>query len=175
MATKTRKHAWGASRLVIIIAATLAGLTALGSTPALAIPGHVSLGVGVGSPTGLSLGIKASPRSAFEAALGVDTFDNRGGYFHLVYKRELVRLSSGPTARIPMYVGIGGYIFDVDRGFDDDLDIGVRVPLGVNFDFVRSPIQLFVEAALGIDVVGTGERDRRDLWVGLYAGIRFWL
>ncbi|MCC6998776.1 MAG: hypothetical protein IT370_29460, partial [Deltaproteobacteria bacterium] len=104
--------------------------------------------------------------------LGVDAFHQTGAYGHLVYKLALARLARTPTVSVPFYLGVGGYVFDRDSQ-EDGLDLGVRVPMGVNFDFQRAPVQLFVELALGLDVIHTGP-DGRDGFVGGYAGVRYW-
>ncbi len=137
--------------------------------------GNLGLGLGLGAPTGLSLEVGAGAWSSFELAIGLDAFDNGGGYGHLVYKASLADLATGPTVRVPIYLGIGGYIYDHQRSFDDAAEIGLRVPFGVNFDFQRSPLQLFAEIALGIPLRDAGNPDyNRNTWVAGYAGFRLW-
>ena len=137
--------------------------------------GNLGLGLGLGTPTGLSLEVGAGAWSSFELAIGLDAFDDAGGYGHLVYKAALGQLATGPTVRVPIYLGVGAYLYDHERSFADDAEIGVRVPLGVNFDFQRSPLQLFAEVALGIPLRDAGNDDfERDVWVGGYGGIRLW-
>lgn len=136
--------------------------------------GNLGVGLGVGAPTGLSLELQTHRGNALELALGLDAFDNGGGYFHVVDKLSIAHLAYGPTVVVPLYIGIGGYVFDHDRGFDQDgASLGVRAPLGVNFDFQRAPMQVFAELALGLEVVDSGPDDR-DLWLGGYAGFRYW-
>jgi hypothetical protein len=137
--------------------------------------GNLGLGIGVGAPTGLSLEVGAGTWSSFELALGLDVFESSGGYGHLVYKASLANLATGPTVRVPIYLGIGGYVYDHDRSINDNAELGLRVPFGVNFDFQRSPLQLFAEIALGIPL--RDARDEayvRDPWVAGYAGFRLW-
>jgi hypothetical protein len=155
------------------------------ATPALASAhegagGNLGIGLGVGAPTGLSLEVSTARTSALELAIGVDTFDESGGYAHLVWKQNLARLTTGPTVVVPLYVGVGGFLFDQDRGFDDDVDLGVRLPIGVNFDFQRAPLQIFTELALNFGLLDVGDEepaeDDDDTWIGVggYLGARVW-
>lgn len=144
------------------------------SAPALAHDGpggNLGVGLGVGAPTGLSVELALDRSTSLEAAVGFDAF-NTGGYIHLVGKFNVARLSRGPTVSVPLYLGIGGYMFDNSRDFDSP-NIGVRAPVGVSFDFRRSPIQLFIEVALGADLV-RDDASNRLFWFGGYGGIRFW-
>jgi hypothetical protein len=137
--------------------------------------GNLGLGIGVGAPTGLSLEVSAGWWSSFELALGLDVFESSGGYGHLVYKASLATLATGPTVRVPIYLGVGGYVYDHDRSINDNAEVGLRVPFGINFDFQRSPLQLFAEIALGIPLRDAqDDRYVRDPWVAGYAGFRLW-
>lgn len=162
--------------------AALASATALAT---LALPrtsaahegpgGNLGLGLGLGAPTGISLAVSAGAWSSFELALGLDVFESSGGYGHLVYKASLADLARGPTVRVPIYLGIGGYVYDHDRSINDNAELGLRIPVGVDFDFQRSPLQLFAEIAVGIPLRDAGDdRYVRDPWVAGYAGFRFW-
>jgi hypothetical protein len=154
-------------------------VAALAAAPSAALAhqgpgGNLGVGLGVGTPTGLSLEMSASRASAFELAVGMDTFDGPGGYAHLVYKVSPLSLTSGPTVIVPLYVGAGAFALDQGGRFEGDLDLGVRVPGGVSFDFQRAPLQAFVEVAFMTTVVQTGPE--RDFWsaLGIYGGARFW-
>jgi hypothetical protein len=137
--------------------------------------GNLGLGIGVGAPTGISLEVGAGWWSSFELALGLDVFESSGGYGHLVYKVNLTNLATGPTVRVPIYLGIGGYVYDHDRSINDNAELGLRIPFGVNFDFQRSPLQLFAEIALGIPLRDAhDEAYARDPWVAGYGGFRLW-
>jgi hypothetical protein len=140
--------------------------------------GPVGLGVGFGTPTGFSLEIDATRNtphdSSFELALGFDVLENAGTYVHAVYKLNLFQIAHGNTVNVPLYVGIGGYLFDYNNQIDDGINVGLRAPLGINFDFVRAPVQVFVEVALGLELLHRGDNvPYRDLWVGGYGGIRY--
>ena len=162
----------------------LAGALALLHVAALSAPalahdgpgGPVGFGLGLGAPTGLTLELsQAGGRDGLELAFGDDAFRGTDGYAHLVYKFALARLARTSDVSIPFYLGVGGFVADHDRFFDDGaLDVGLRVPMGLNFDLQRVPLQIFAELALGVPVV-TIDHDHDDLLaVEGYAGVRYW-
>jgi hypothetical protein len=132
------------------------------------------LGFAVGAPTGLSLEMRATPWSSFELALGLDAFEDGGGHAHLVYKVTPFDLASGPVG-VPIYAGLGGYVLDRDRRLDDDIEVGVRVPVGVEVDLQHLPVQLFAELAFDLPVVRLHHTGARGgLGIGACAGARWW-
>ncbi|HKA90325.1 MAG TPA: hypothetical protein VKE22_21835 [Haliangiales bacterium] len=133
--------------------------------------GNLAVGVGVGVPTALSLEVAPTPFTAFELALGVRTFDTDDLYAHLVFKGDIVRLVRGPDVIVPVYVGAGGFIRN--HRASDITDAGARVPLGVNFDFTRVPLQIFAELALEATFVSDAPIDHPLALVGM-AGARVW-
>jgi len=166
------------------MASTLAGALALVLGMALSAPalahdgpgGPVGVGLGLGSPTGLTLELsQRGGLDGLELAFGDDAFRGTDGYAHVVYKLGLARLARTSDVSIPFYLGLGGFVADHDRFFDNgDLDVGFRVPMGLNFNFQRAPLQIFTELALGIPVV-TINHDHADLLaVEGYAGVRYW-
>jgi hypothetical protein len=131
--------------------------------------GNLGLGVGVGSPTALSIALAPVPWSAFELAIGLPALDEGNTYAHLVYEVDALRLASGPSVIVPLYLGAGGFVRDV--GYTD---FGARIPLGVSFNFERAPIQIFAEAALEAVLASDVSHDH-PLALDGYVGARFWL
>jgi hypothetical protein len=74
---------------------------------------------------------------------------------------ELIRVSSG---RLPLYYGIGGRAV-----FSDDPLVGVRIPVGLDYQFANAPIDIFLEIVPILDLIPSTDF---DLGGGL--GIRFW-
>src|SRR5579885_304912 len=61
---------------------------------------------------------------------------------------------------LPFYVGVGGKLAFGRNGDDDGKTIaGIRVPVGVAMQFVHYPIEVFIEAAPGIEVIPEAEFD----------------
>jgi hypothetical protein len=132
--------------------------------------GPFGLGVMVGSPTGLSAKLYMGRRNALDFALGFNFLNGRGLHFHMDYLWHPIMLSEDEAFYLPFYFGLGGRIFNHDRGSDaSSLHVGVRGPVGILFDFRRVPIDVFFEVALVIDVV----HPHGDDLVGLDAAIGF--
>jgi hypothetical protein len=154
-------------------------LFALAAITALALPtaatahegagGDLGLGIGVGTPTALSIALAPVPWSAFELAIGLPALDQGNSYAHLVYELDVVRLASGPSVIVPIYVGFGGFVRDV--GYTD---FGARFPLGVTFNFTRAPFQIYAEAALEA-VLASDIANHHPVGLDGVVGARLWL
>jgi len=117
------------------------------------------LGVVVGEPTGATAEIVFGPTTSLDLALGVELFHDNDLYFRTDFLFRLVEFHE-ESMIVPIYVGIGLFIWDHDRGpDDDDLHLGPRVPLGVALEFSTIPIQFFAELALRLAFF---EHDRED-------------
>jgi hypothetical protein len=162
----------------------LAGALALALGITLAAPalahdgpgGPVGIGVGLGAPTGLSLEFSQNGgRDGLELAIGDNAFHGADGYAHLVYKLRLARLVRNSSISIPFYLGLGAFVADHDHFFDDDqLDLGARMPIGLNFDLQSIPLQIFTELALGVPLVTFHHEHGHHLAAEGYAGVRVW-
>lgn len=154
------------------IAAALGFFMLLSATPASAQ--GVGLGLIVGDPTGLTLKFPLSSNTAIDLAIGADTTDfgdnDDDGQLHVDWLYSPLLLGRGNGVAIPLYFGIGGVIEFDDQGANDDLDLGIRTPLGIAFEFTRSPIELFLE--FGIEFMFI---DANELEVTGALGIRFYL
>ncbi len=146
-------------------------------------PASRTFGIGLilGTPTGLSLELRLSPRTALDFAIGFDELDDDdddfgdddGGYFHFDYLVYLADLSRGGSVGVPLYLGIGAAIYDDDDGFDDDdLNVGLRVPFGIALALRSVPLQFFFELAVRILVVDDDD-GRDDDNVDLTGGLGF--
>jgi len=121
------------------------------------------LGIILGEPTGLSAKLWTGGTNAFDFGAAW-SFEGSG---HLllqtdyVWHSSLTKTSSGGLA---LYYGIGGRIV-----FSDDPDIGVRIPVGLDYIFSSAPIDIFVEVVPIMDFVPSTE-----FVVNGGLGIRFW-
>lgn len=121
----------------------------------------VGLGLTFYKPTGLTADFRFSDDHSLDLTVGLHTFDQRrGGYAHLQYLVRPFDLTHDRSLYAPVYLGLGPYVYDRDRNFDDDVHLGLRVPLGLALEF-RPPIQLFFELALRVPLLEVrGDRDR---------------
>lgn len=128
-------------------------LLAAGSGAAQA-QGRFGFGFILGEPTGLSWKYKMSRANAVDGAIGFspgDRFRIHVDYLWFAYPFR--------DANFSLHYGVGAVIgfgrtWWVDRGHGDgywagtrDLGFGVRVPVGVNYEIPRSPVELFFELA----------------------------
>ena len=106
-----------------------------------------SLGAVIGEPTGVSAKLWLDRRSALDAAVGFSfaratAFNLQLDY--LVHLHDVLDPASG-TAMI--YLGGGARIKT-----EDDTRFGFRVPVGVEYVFEVTPMDLFLEIAPIVDV-----------------------
>lgn len=106
--------------------------------------GNFGVGVMFGEPTGVSVKSWNNDRSAF----GIGAAWSLGGRNEAlhVHADYLMHSWFSDAEGLAFYYGIGGRII-----FADDPNIGVRVPLGLNYVFKEVPFDLFAEAVPIID------------------------
>lgn len=114
-----------------------------------------SFGVGiiVGEPTGLSMKVKMSENTAIDGALGWSFVDEGSVHIHgdfLLHDYSLISVDEGS---LPVYYGVGGRIKlrNRDRGTDDDR-IGIRVPVGLAYEFSSRKVDIFLELVPILDL-----------------------
>jgi len=150
-----------------LITALVVGAAAL---TAHATPASDGFGIGVilGSPSGLSLKIPATPNNSINVIAGWNLdgdngrWDNDGccssfyiGGDYIFYNYNLIRVNRG---RLPLYYGPGlnASFWDGPDGPGDDDDnvrVGFRIALGLEYQFATAPFDIFVEIAPGVNVI----------------------
>lgn len=144
------------------------------------------LGLELGEPTGLNGKVFVSPKVAIDFGLGyIYRTYYYGDGLHL-YGDVLfhpVLLSSGPTVEIPFYVGVGLRYWQFDYYDRNNVRyggdaIGIRVPLGISFDFNNAPLDIFVQVVPTLDFL-SGDyyryyNHRNHFGIDPSVGIRFW-
>ena len=121
------------------------------------------LGIILGEPTGLSAKLWTGGANAFDFGAAW-SFEGSG---HLLLQADYVwhsSLTKASSGQLALYYGIGGRIV-----FSDDPDIGVRIPVGLDYIFSSAPIDIFVEVVPIMDFVPSTE-----FVVNGGLGIRFW-
>jgi len=140
------------------------------------------LGLEFGAPFGLTGKYFLSQDRALQ--FGVGTLyhwrDRDGLNVYLDYLFHPVSLVSTPSFELPLYFGFGGRVWDVDdysRGnerYRDTFGLGLRVPVGIAFDFTKVPLDIFIQLAFVLDFY-TGDYYRTVYGdVNGSAGIRYW-
>lgn len=104
--------------------------------------GNFGMGVIAGEPTGISMKLWTTNRTALDGAIAW-SFDE-AVHAHADYLWHFYDRVEVDEGYLPLYVGIGGRAQLHDSG-DDEL--GLRIPLGVSYLFEDAPIDLFAEVA----------------------------
>ncbi|MFZ1947286.1 MAG: DUF3996 domain-containing protein [bacterium] len=134
------------------------GLLALaGGLVSLSQAGPLGVGVVLGEPTGLTAKQWLGRGHAVDAAAAWSFADATALHFQMDY---LFHRPSPPEIEVPgllFYFGVGGRIKLIDedegRGKRDDGDrIGVRFPLGLDYLFAKSHLEVFMEIAPILDL-----------------------
>jgi hypothetical protein len=149
--------------LVLLAATLLLPLSAHAQTA-----GNFGLGVIVGSPTGITGKHHFRGRPLFvDWAAGLPIVEHRRGlhaHATFLWQPTLVNLD---RAVMDLYFGIGPKVFVHPR--QDDLWLGARAPLGLDFNFKSVPIEVFIELSATLYLVGG-----QDFGFDGAAGFRWW-
>ena len=134
--------------LILILFSCLAGLSYADSNH------NVGLGIILGEPTGLTMKFWNRQTVAFDA--GAAWSITRGGYFQLhgdllLHNFNLFRVDTG---RMALYYGVGGRV-----KFATDLTVSLRVPIGISYEFERTPVELFLEVVPMLDLIPSTDVD----------------
>ena len=106
------------------------------------------LGVILGEPTGISGKLWTGYRTAIDGAIAWSFEKKSSVHLHgdlLFHSFNRARVDKG---KLLFYYGIGGRV-----KFEDDSKVGVRVPLGIDYFFARSPFDFFLEIVPILDLV----------------------
>jgi hypothetical protein len=97
------------------------------------------LGIIVGEPTGLSAKVWTTEYTALDAAMAWSFVGNGFLRLHsdLLFHRYLIEVDQG---QLPVYFGLGAKL-----GFASNLELGIRIPLGIAYQFESAPFEAFLE------------------------------
>ena len=126
-------------------------------------PGNTELGVILGEPTGISLKVWQSDRSAFDAAAAWSFSDNESLHVHADYLlHSWLDVDKGSMS---IYYGLGARAL-----LSSDSRLGVRIPVGLEYIFQDQPLGLFFEVAPLLDLA-----PETEFGVNGGIGIRYFL
>lgn len=128
--------------------------------------GSFGVGLMLGGPSGLSAKYYLDQKIALAAGLGVFRgYWAEGTHFHLDVLWHPETLATTRHFDMPFYIGVGGrvlahtYRYRDQNDFwfgENDTHLGVRAPAGLVMNFKRVPIDVFLEAALTLDLINGG-------------------
>jgi hypothetical protein len=118
------------------------------SMPVYGDHGGLGIGVIIGEPTGFTMKYWLSNPTAIDLTAAW-SFDEPG-YFELnsdflYHKFDIIKIDQG---ELPLYFGIGGRVAIPEHG---DTRVGVRIPLGIAYEFHGVPLEIFGELAPIVD------------------------
>ncbi len=111
--------------------------------------GNFGIGVILGEPTGITPKIWVSGSTSFAAGVAWSFSGNNTMHLHLDYQQHNFNLIRVEKGTMSLYYGIGGRILFRENRDDK---VGIRFPLGLNYQFADAPIELFMEVAPVLDL-----------------------
>ena len=134
--------------------------------------GRVGLGLILGDPNGIVGKYRFNNLMAIDGVLGFSIFG--GGHLYarvdVLWQFNIGQWSAGA---LDWYVGVGpqiGVFYDSHWGHrDSGLALGARAPIGISWFFSGAPVDLFLEASLGLWFF-----DHVDFDFGAAIGARYW-
>jgi len=97
------------------------------------------LGIIVGEPTGLSAKLWTTEHTALDAALAWSFAGDGFLRLHsdLLWHKHYFEVEKG---QLPVYFGVGAKLV-----FASDLELGIRIPIGISYQFESGPFEVFLE------------------------------
>jgi len=135
------------------------------STTIMAAQNELGIGAMLGNPTGLSTKYWLNEKAAVDGGFALSLGKNSDLSLHsdyLLHEKEAFFLNE--VAPLDLYYGLGGRI-----EFADDLEFGIRIPVGLAHRFKQQAVDVFGEIAPIVDFVG-----RLGLEIHLAIGGRFY-
>jgi hypothetical protein len=144
------------------------------------------LGLELGTPSGLNGKYFLSDVGALDFGLGWiyrHYYYGDGLHLYVDYLHNVTSLVSTDSFELPFYFGVGARFWDFDYCVNrvctyGGSAVGVRVPIGIAFDFRNAPVDIFLQLVPVVDFLRgdyyNRNRDRTHVGIDFSAGIRFW-
>ena len=110
------------------------------------------IGIMMGEPSGLSGKYWLSKQNAIDGGLGWSFTENGSVHLHMDYLYHNYDLLKGTEGKAPLYFGIGGRFKFKNNEKSADNSIGVRVPVGLAYQFSEVPFDVFAEIVPLLDL-----------------------
>lgn len=107
---------------------------------------NTELGIILGEPTGISLKMWQSDRTALGAGLAWSFGGSGSVHLHMDYLRH--NWLETDTGGLALYYGLGGRV-----KLADDPRLGVRIPIGLQFNIPDTRLSAFFEVAPLLDLI----------------------
>jgi hypothetical protein len=121
-------------------------------------------GIYLGEPTGVTLKGYLTQRLALDGVAAWSFIeDSLTLIADVTYEFFDINVNAGNTT-LPFYAGAGAKMA-FDGGRNDDTSFGVRVPVGIAVQWVKHPVEIFLEVAPGIELAPRNQvRPDRRHW-----------
>lgn len=142
--------------------------------------GTFGLGLELGEPSGLNGKLFLDPSQAIDFGIGEiyhHYYAGDGLHLYLDYLWHPKMLVHAEAFNLGFYIGVGGRVWFFDynnNGTANAEAFGVRVPVGVTFDFNSVPLDVFVQFVPTLDFYHNYDRHSVFLDIDFSVGIRFW-
>lgn len=144
------------------------------------------LGLELGEPDGLNGKVFVRPTGAIDFGLGYiydHYYYGDGLHIYADYLWHPAVLTNTPSFALPFYIGVGLRLWDFSYCVNNVCDydgsaVGIRVPIGLSFDFKNAPIDIFMQVIPVLDFLSGDYYMRYDhrehFGIDGSLGIRFW-
>ncbi|MCF7803055.1 MAG: hypothetical protein K9N46_11145 [Candidatus Marinimicrobia bacterium] len=134
----------------ILVFATVLMIGLGGTQLQAATGGNVGIGARLGAPTGLSVKIWKQPSRSMNFAAAWDLGQNGSMILqadYVFYDYDLLGISFDGGS-VPLYYGVGLQARIADQG-----GLGIRIPVGLDFNFNDKPLDFFFELAPTLNLI----------------------
>jgi hypothetical protein len=145
--------------------------------------GVFGLGLELGDPTGITGKVFTSPSTAIDFGIG-DLYHtyyigDSGLHLYADYLWHPALLASIEPFKLPFYVGVGlrTWFFDYGCGGPNNCGadvFGIRVPVGIDFDFNNVPLDAFIQIVPTFDFFRGYAPHDFYIDFDFSVGIRYW-
>jgi hypothetical protein len=140
--------------------------------------GTFGLGIELGSPSGLNGKYFLTENTALNFGAGY-IYDNYwhkgrdGVHIYLDHLWHPFVITQAAQFQLPFYVGVGGRLWNFNDKDDSSFALGLRVPVGIAFDFNEVPLDIFIQLT-GVADLLIRHDDKFGLHLEGSVGIRYW-
>jgi len=117
---------------------------------------NLGFGVILGEPTGITAKFLLSDESAIDAGAGWDTSGDDRIHVYADYLFHINDLFDVGKGSLPLFFGAGLRFISIE---DDDDELGIRLPVGLEYVFPKLPIRIFGELVPVLDLTPDTEFD----------------
>ena len=114
------------------------------------------IGVILGEPTGITAKFMITDNNAIDFGTGWETSGDNKLHIYGDYLFHLYDVIEVPKGLLPLYFGVGARMVFHDN---DDNELGVRFPIGIEYVFENAPLGAFFELVPVLDLTPDTELD----------------